>query len=641
MLPLIEPPPSVEVVVVTASIKPTEKDKLNQSIQLLDREEALIKSLSGGIGEALSGEEGVRSTFYGPSASRPIIRGLGEDRIRLLTNFIQGVDASNISPDHAVAMDGMEAQSIEILKGASALRFGTNAVGGIVNVTDGRLISKLPKNGLSGDFFIGGSGVNNGHAFSAKLKYRIGDFQLGIDTISKKASDFRIAGYAQTEALRSETLDDTFGKVPNSYGNVKINGASINYVKPEYYFGIAKRKENTEYGIPGESAHIELSQSRNDFAGGIKTSGIFEKITFNGSIGDYSHGEIEDTGDVGTLFNSDGYEFRIEARHKSFKGLDGIIGIQTGSRDFEAIGDEAFLLPVTIQNRGIFFSESFERDYWGIEFGARNEKTEYNGLAGNKDFSSTSASFGGFFAPIKGMRIGLILSRTERIPTEVELFANGPHAATQSFEKGNENLKTEIADAMEFSLKAKQTNWNFEFNLWSAKFDNFIIFENTGEFTDNPSDALPIYQAIQANAKMDGFEGNLRKSIGTIADLAANLEFGFDYVRGKFENGSNIPRIPPHAVHLGLNLQGSQTEMGLEYVLYGKQDKLGAFETITEGKGIINANFEYNLPEVPGATLSLSIDNLTNEEVREHTSVLKDSLPRPGRNIKLGIFYKF
>lgn len=652
MLQYIEPPPDLEVIVVTASVKPSSKDKLNQGVELLNRNQALVNSIYGGIGEALDSKPGIRSTYYGPNASRPIIRGLGEDRIRMLTNFVQGVDASTISPDHAVAIDGMEAQSIEVLKGASALRYGANAVGGIVNIIDGRLIDVLPKKSITGDLFLGASGVNKGNSFSGKIKFTMGDFVIGLDAVSKNSKDVRIPGFAQTAELRDETNDETFGTIANSYGETKVYGASLNYIRPDFHFGISARDESTEYGIPGEEAHIELEQNRYDFAGGVKTPYFINKITINGSYGDYSHGEIEPDGAIGTLFNSDGYEARIEARHKPILGIEGIFGIQTTNRDFEAIGEEAFILPVKTKNTGFFFSEIYESEKWGVEFGARSEKTEYSGIAGNRDIDSISGSLGGFVKPMDGMRFGLNYSSTERIPTETELFANGPHAATQSFEIGNPNLTTEIAKSLEFSTRMQKSGWEFEFNLWKADFDNFIAFENTGEMTGDHStealsiqaeeeESLPIYQAVQKNAKLKGFEAHVSKALGRYFEIDANIDFGVDYVRGKFTDGSNISRMPPMAYHLGLDLAGDRSEFRLEYLHFNKQNKLGAFETFTKAADVINLSFGYKLPEIDGALLTIAVENIGDEEIREHTSVLKDKLPKPGRNIIVGLGWKF
>lgn len=651
MLQIAEPPPNLEVVVITASIKPSSKDKLNQGVELLDRNQALIGSVTGGIGEALDSKPGVRSSYYGPNASRPIIRGLGEDRIRLLTNFVQGVDASTISPDHAVAIDGLEAQSIEVLKGAAALRYGANAVGGLVNIIDGRLLDALPTKAISGDLFLGGSGAGNGRATSGKIKFKAGNFVIGFDGISKKSKDFRIPGFAQTNELREQTNDETFGKIPNSYGQNEIFGASLNYVLPNVHFGISARDENSEYGIPGEEAHIELSQKRYDFAGGVKTPFLINKVNLNGSFGKYSHGEYEATGEVGTLFKADGYEIRIEARHKPFMGFEGVFGVQNTDRDFEAIGEEAFILPVTTKNTGLFFSEIYEGANWGLEFGARSEKTEYSGIAGFRNINSTSGAFGGYFKPIKGLRFGLNYSSTERIPTETELFANGPHAATQSFEIGNPNLKTEIAKSLELSSRIQNQGWDIELNIWKAKFDNFIAFENTGETTgstilgsagiESDGEGLPIYQAVQKDAELKGFESHISKSLGTLFNLDAKIDFGLDLVRGEFFDGSNISRMPPMAYHLGFDLSDERNELRFELVHFDKQDRLGAFETITKAANVLNFSYGYKLPEIEGALLTFAVENIANAEVREHTSVLKDRLPKPDRNIVFGIAWKF
>ncbi len=638
MFQIIEPPPTLETIVVTASIKPSKKDNLNQKIELLDRQEALSSSISGGIGEALDNNLGVRSSFFGPNASRPIIRGLGEDRIRVLTNSVQGADASTISPDHAVAIDGLEAQSIEVLKGAAALRFGANALGGVINIIDGRLLETLPNEKVTGDMFIGGTGVNKGRANSGKIKFKIDNFVFGLDAFSKKSGDYRIPGYAQTDEMRAITGDETFGKVHNSGGYNKVIGLSVNYIRPDFHFGISHRDENSNYGIVGEDAYIELEQSRYDYVLGVKLPWVFDDLSLHGSNGDYSHGEFEDTGAIGTLFNVNGYEMRLEARHKPTNGFEGVFGIQNSSRDFEAIGDEAFILPVKAKNTGYFFSEYFEKDNWGLEFGARNEKTDYSGQAGNREIDSLSYSLGGFLKPIKGLKIGATYGATERIPTETELFANGPHAATQSFEIGNPNLKTEIAKSFEVSTKFRDSAWDLELNIWNANIENFISFENSGEIDD---EGLPIYQAAQKDASLKGFEAQVSKIIANFEDFDVKADFGIDYVRGKFKSGANISRMPPMGVKLGLDFKGNQSDLRIEYQYFNRQDKIGAFETKTKAANVLNLSLNYNLPQIEGAFINLAVENATNAEIREHTSVLKDFLPKPGRNIVIGLGWKF
>lgn len=634
----LEPiPPASEIVIITAVAHNKRKDAPTQGVEVIDRDHALIHSLGGGIGETISGHAGVRSTFYGPSASRPIIRGLGEDRIRLLTNAIQGVDTSSISPDHAVAIDGLEAQSIEIIKGPAALRFGANAIGGIVNVVDGRLPNEMPKREISGDFFAGAGTNDKSSALSGRIAIKKGDFLWQIDGLNRVSSDYKIPGFVQSQIMRDLSGDDAKYNVFNSRGKTNAFSGGVSLIKENYNLGIALRKQDSQYGIPNEEAFIKLEQSRADFAGALKNDGFINEFSFAASIGDYSHSEIEFGGEIGTIFNVDGYEARLEARHKKTYGFEGLMGMQFAKKDFEAIGDEAFILPVSNDNKGIFIVENFEAEKWGAEFGGRIENTEYSGIAGNRDFSSQSGSLNLYYRPFLGLKLGFIFGVTERTPTETELFANGPHAATKSFEIGDTNLVTEIAKSLEFAIRYKGQVSEIEFNIWRADFDNFIAFTNTGEVEDD----LPIYKAIQKDAEITGFEFQASNEFGTIGNAKIKGDFAIDYVKGEYVSGGNIARMPPLSYIIGIEAALNELKTRAELQYLADQNELAEFETKTDTATIINLSMNYSPKSLSHLDIRLMVNNLTNQEIREHSSVLKDLLPKPGRSIRFGIHYKF
>ncbi|MBN8648580.1 MAG: TonB-dependent receptor, partial [Caulobacterales bacterium] len=568
--------------------------------------------------------------------SRPIIRGLGEDRIRMLVNGVQGVDASTISPDHAVAIDGLEAQSIEVLKGASALRYGGNAIGGIVNINDGQFQSVLPKEKLTGDVFLGFGSVDDSNAQALKLKAVSGNLLFQINGSRRESNDYRIPGYVQSGALRAITGDETKGRVPSTYGDIKNYGASVNYIARDWHVGIGAHKEDNLYGIPNEEAHIELDQKRWDFNGAHNLGGFFKEITFNGTSGKYSHAEVENTGEIGTVFNVKGHEARIEIRQAKTGNFDGMAGFQFAKRDFEAIGDEAFILPVTNKNHGVFFVELYENAKWGAEFGARIDNVEYSGLAGARKFDAQNYSATGFIKPFDGFKIALIASSSERIPTETELFANGPHAATQSVEIGDPNLKIEGAKSIELGLKYKKSKFDIDANIWQISFDNFISFANTGDLDGD----LPIYQAIQKDATLKGYEARIAYHIGEFKNHDFDLDLGLDKVEGKFKDDTYIPRIPPMAARLGFDIQGENHKLRLELEHIGAQKKLAEFETASKSANVVNLEMTFRPQSVKNLEIIFAAQNITDQEVREHTSVLQDYLPRPGRNFKLALHYK-
>jgi iron complex outermembrane receptor protein len=631
------PPAENHVVVVTASALSSNKDAINQGVIVLNRESALVNSTGGGIGETLAGQPGVRATFFGPNSSRPIIRGLGEDRIRLLSNGLQGVDASTISPDHAPAVDGLEAQSIEVLKGATALRFGSNAVGGVVNIVDGRLPTAIQNQGISGDLFAGLNPRDKASSVAGSVSYATDNFVIRLDGLRRQADDYSIPGFAQTAAVRAGTGDDTFGHVFNSGADIWVRGASVGYVGANARLAISGRETSSSYGIPGEEADIHLDQTRIDIAGAVNFDSVIKEVSFAISNGDYFHAEVEHSGDLGTVFSSDGYEGRVEARSSKIGNFEGIFGYQFGNRDFAAVGEEAFILPVNIKNNGAFVIGHFETDFWGSEFGIRSDGAKYSGLAGNRDFNSGSASLSGFIKPAAGFRLAITLAQTTRNPTETELFADGPHAATQSFEIGDPNLRSETAHSIELAASYRTRSTNLELNFWRAKFDDFVSFNPTGDIEDE----LPVYQATQRDAELSGYEFVAHQHLGVISGADIRGDIAVDFVRGKYSSGGNIPRIPPASVTLGLEAIYPSFSAKAEVQFLDNQNKIAQFETATDGAEIYNLEFNFTPPALGKWSLSAQLRNITNQEVREHISVLKDYLPRPGRTVNLTAHYRF
>jgi iron complex outermembrane receptor protein len=628
-----------EVVVVTASSVSRNKDAINQGVVIITREHALLHSMGGGIGETLQGHAGIRSSFFGPNASRPIIRGLGEDRIRLLSNSLVGIDASTVSPDHSPAVDGLSAQQIEVLKGAAALRYGSNAVGGVVNVIDGRLPTTLPSKPLNAEIFAGLSSVNDGKVASGNVSYNVGNFVFRLDALTRQTEAYKIPGYTDTERERAISGNETRGKVPNSYGDLNEYGAGVGYIGDKAHIAIAYKTTDSNYGVPNEGAHIELEQSRYDLQGGFKFDGFISELNYAASYGDYEHSEIED-GVIATTFKSKGYDSRIEARHKKIADWEGVWGVEYADKDFSAvspIGEAAYILPVTIKNSGVFGIERYENDVWGTEFGARFENHKYSGEAGNRDFDGTSYSASAFVKPLKGLRFALTYAKTDRIPTEVELFANGGHDATQTYDEGDPNLKKETAKSFELAMNYRHENGNLEINFWNAHFDDFINFVPT----DRVEDDLPVYVITQKDADLRGFEIQLSQNLGELGGHFFKGDIGIDYVRGRYEDG-NVAKIPPMSAIIGLEMSKSYLSTRLEFEHIAKQDKLAEFETPTNGANVVNLSATISPPQFDDKLqITLKGDNLTDEDVREHTSSLKEFLPRPGRNISLSLHYRY
>ncbi len=632
-IPAAQPRP-VETIVVTASSLGDPSDAISQGVAVINRGEALQASISGGIGETLAGIPGVRSTFYGVNASRPIVRGLGEDRIRLVLNGLQGIDASTISPDHAPAIDGLDAEGIEVLKGPAALRYGGNAVGGVVNVVDGRLPTKLPEKPFAGEIFLAGSTAEDAGTAAFKLVGTRGNGVLRVDGFRRESQDYKVPGFSQTAALRAVTGDDTEGTAFNTRGEIWALGGSVARITDRTSLALATRQTKSNYGIPGEEAFIKLSQTRYDFQASIKDLGFLDTLTFSITTGDYSHSEIEFDGAIGTVFTNKGYEGRLEARHRSIGDLDGVFGLQFAANDFAAEGDEAFILPVTIETVGAFWVERFNQENWGAEVGARYEQRDYSGLAGARTFDLGSFSASAFLKPVDGLRLSLNAGYTERAPTEVELFADGPHAATQAFEIGDADLKTETAISLEGVARWQIGGATVDLNVWRSSFDGFIAFNPTNQIEDD----LPVFLVSQKDATLGGAELHVTWPLGQVAGWSVVGDGGMDTVRGSYDGGGAIARMPPAMVTLGLEAKSPQMRVRAEVQSIAEQTRSAAFETKTAGSTALNALWSWR-PVQSNDRIELTFEgrNLTNEDIREHTSFLKDYLPKPGRSIRVSL----
>ncbi|MFM1977017.1 MAG: hypothetical protein RL145_1863, partial [Pseudomonadota bacterium] len=629
----VEPSPA-ETIVVTASSLGDPSDAISQGVAVINRGEALQASISGGIGETLAGIPGVRSTFYGVNASRPIVRGLGEDRIRLVLNGLQGIDASTISPDHAPAIDGLDAEGIEVLKGPAALRYGGNAVGGVVNIVDGRLPTKLPQKPFAGEIFLAGSTAEDAGTAAFKLVGTNGSGVFRVDGFRREGQDYKIPGFSQTAALRAITGDDTTDTAFNTRGEIWALGGSVAHVTDRTSLALATRRTKSNYGIPGEEAFIELSQTRYDFQASIKDLGFLDTLTFSITSGDYTHSEIEFDGAIGTVFTNEGYEGRLEARHRSIGALDGVFGLQFAANDFAAKGDEAFILPVTIETVGAFWVERYNQDNWGAEVGARYEQRDYSGLAGSRNFDLGSFSASAFLKPTDGLRLSLNAGYTERAPTEVELFADGPHAATQAYEIGDADLKTETATSLEGVARWQVGGATVDLNVWRTNFDGFIAFNPTNQIEDG----LPVFLVSQKDATLTGAELHVTWALGEFGGWSVVGDGGVDTVRGTYDGGGAIARMPPAMVTLGLEAKSQQMRLRAEVQSIAEQSRTAAFETKTEGSTALNALWSWR-PVESKDQIELTFEgrNLTNEDIREHTSFLKDYLPKPGRSIRVSL----
>lgn len=641
-----------EIIVTGSLLSATTSENLI-GVSVLTNEE-LKRRMSGSLGETLKFEPGISSSFFGAGASRPIIRGQGGSRVLLLDNGIGSIDASSASPDHAAAVEPAMASRIEVIRGSGLLRYGSSASGGVVNVIDGRIPEHVPTNLISGSARIGLTSVDNGYETALGSHISLGqlgdaDIVAHVGVSHRMTEDYDIPDFARSSRLRrAEPLpiaDEVRGNLPNSATEATSLAAGISYIGEGAFIGVAIKDLNSEYGVPGgEGAHIRLDQTRYDMSSKFDfTEGVFDSLNISGGTADYQHVEIEPSGEVGTIFSNSGFEGRAEILQNPQGIWQAAHGIQYKTRDFSAIGEEAFVPPTTTNLYGIFSFHEWDFDTFHIEAAARYEYVKHEndtGIAINYD--GISGSLGLDTHLTETTKLGGTLYRTERAPTSEELFSNGPHLATNQFEIGRPDLDKEIATGAEMSLRYKKGKDHLTINAFYTEYANYIYEVVTGDvvITDE-GDALTVSRFTPSDAVFKGFEIDMAKDLGAWQGFEIEMDASLEYVRASLSSVGHeaLPRIPPLGATLGVNADverwGVRAE--LEYTAAQNRRALGEFSS--ETYLLLNLFGTYELSD--DITVRLSAHNLGDQDARQHTSFLKENVPLPGRNFRLSLAWEF
>ena len=648
-------------IVVTAAPYGISADATTIAVDVLD-EEALLSAPSATLGDILTGLPGVRSTSFSAGASRPVIRGLSGPRVQVLTNGLGLIDASSLSPDHQVAADPGEAVRIEVLRGPQTLAFGGSAIGGVVNVIDNRIPEEVPVNGLAGRVSAQGSSVDDGYSIGGNVAFQAGPLVFTLDGLHREAEDYDIPVPAESRLQvlsEGETYEDTGSStVENSFVELDAYGAGISLIGDRGFIGASVKRTESTYGVPGhaheheehggdeehaEEEHgeeeivtIGLEQTRYDVRGEWRFDGTpFAKVRGSAGYADYTHTEFE-SGEVGTVFLSEGYEGRVELIQRRMNGLDGAIGVQFLDREFDAIGAEAYVPKTDIREFAAYTLQRLDLGNWGLEGGLRVDNRELDSVVGRRDFSNVSGSIGTFWKPSEPLFLGLSVSRNSRAPTEAELFAQGPHIATRAFEVGNRDLRSEEVISIEATAHLEAGRWDADLHLFNAEYDGFIDLRPTGE----EEDGLDVFNYVQTDASFHGLEAELGYQAWERGSDSLRFEAGYDTVRGDTDLGAPA-RIPPWAVTGRAIAELGPWTLKLQARHVGEQDRVADFELPTDSYTTADAYVGWSPSDEGGLLLYAEARNLTDEEVREHTSFLKDLTPLPGRNFRVGVAYRF
>lgn len=659
-------PKEVSEVVVTAAPYVVSMDSVTTSVEVMKRED-LEAAPPAGLGDMLSGLPGVRSTFFGPGASRPVIRGLAGPRVLVLSNGVGMIDASALSPDHQVATDPQEAERIEVLRGPSALAYGGSAIGGIVNIIDDR-ISSSRVDGVHGRAMASGTTVDDGTSISGALKAGVGNWVFSLDGVRRESQDYDVPVPPESRRAMAAEGEEFLGPedstVPNTAVDLKAYGGGVSYVGDNGFLGMAVKRTESQYGVPGHShgaeeedhdhdhdhdhehaeeeegdgVLIDLKQTRYDLRGGLNFDlGIFNQLKVSAGYADYEHAEIEN-GEVGTRFLSEGWEARAELVQKERNGWQGAFGLQALSRNLDAQGDEAYVPSTDTHELGVFTLQRLDRDTWGVEGGLRLDRREIETDTMSRDLTNVSASIGAFLRPAEGWFLGLSGSRAARAPTEAELFADGAHAATRGYEVGNPDLDSEISYSLDATVHYGSGRWESDLHAFVVRYDGFIDLRPTGQIDE--ATGFAIFDYLQTDATFYGGEAEVSYRLWEEGDRSFSLEGAADYVRGDTDLGPPA-RIPPWSVTGRAVFDGGWWSGKLELRQVGKQDRVADFELPTDAYRLLNASITAAPFKDKNLKIYLEGRNLTDAEAREHASFLKDLAPLPGRNFRVGVGYKF
>ena len=636
------------------------------------------------IGDALADELGVYSNQYGSGSSRPVIRGQDGPRVKVLQHASETADVSTLSPDHAVTVDPILAKQVEVIRGPSTLLYGAGTVGGLVNVTDQKIPTQMPEDGLEGTVGLRYNSGSDEKLASAGVTAGIGqNFALRVEGSKRKANDYIAPNYFHEH-------DDELEK-ERRVGNTFAEGQTVNiggsWIHDRGFIGLSYSNRQDQYGLPGHSheyhgcvlhgdhfhgcptpddsdapAHeehggpwVDLKSERYEvrteleqpFAG-------FEKLRAHASFTDYEHDELEEN-EVISNFKSKGYDGRLELVHVPVAGWEGVIGTQISQQkinlaasdhDHHEDGDEddeehhvhgsSVVMPDTKTDKfSLFALEHKQLGDVHVELGARVDHQKVKVDSDQKDYSGTgvsaSAAANWEFAP--DYKLSVVGSHQQRLPLAQELYADGLHFATNTYELGNPDLDKEISNNLELGLHYEGDKLDYHVHVYHNWFDDYIYGETVAQKGN-----LRGVQYTQDKARFYGTEAQAGYQINDMYKVSV---FG-DYVRGKIE-AENAPRVP--AGRLGTKVEADFADgwSGLaEYYHVFNQDKIASYEDETQGYNMVNVGLSYanSIADNNAYRVYFKANNLLDDQVYSHTSFLSN-IPQVGRNFTVGVQYDF
>lgn len=631
----------------------------------LNRDE-IVKIAAPQIGDMLAKLPGVSATSFAPGASRPILRGLGGDRVKVLIDGLGSIDVSSVSADHGVALDTLAIDHIDVLHGPALLAYGGQAIGGAVNAIDKRIPLHIPKEPFELEAITGFESASDGKSAGGSVDLPIGQrFAVHLDASWHDSNDLRVGGDVVSPPLKAEALGlaaqlrsdgdaaeadeveaaaNARGRVPNSFAHGTDFGAGVAFIDDGGSLGLSVQRMDSRYGVPGrpgtgeQGVSIDLGQTRVDLRGHVKLGGAFDRLQIRGAYGDYVHDELEADGSVGTRFARKGIETRLELIQAdnggSWGGWTGRTGLQYSWGTLKVTGEEA-ILPDNSDNRlGVFTLQSVKLGQIDIDAAGRIEHVSIDARQAGFDrgFTLYSAAAGLGWRPTEGMKLGVNWSHGERAPSPEELLTDGLHIATQSYEIGNAGFGKERSNGVEAYVRYDSPNTRLSLTGYLTRFKGFVTPVPTGDYEEG----FPIYLYRQLPARFRGLEAQASQKLAAWGESSLTADASADYVHADLEDNGPVPHIPPLRVQGGLEYAVPGLSLRGEVEWNDAQKRVGPNEYPTSAFTLVNASATWQPMGREGPlTLILAANNIFDVLGRSAASFTRDFVPIAGRDIRM------
>lgn len=681
-----EAPVELDPISITADPFDKTYEQIAQSWYALSGEQ-LDQILQSTLGETIGWQPGVASTSFTAGVSRPIIRGHGGPRVSILANGIGTQDISGTAPDHAITIDPLQIEQVEILRGPATLLYGGSANGGAVNVVDGRM-SRDALTQAEGTFSTGYIGGADGKYVNLKFDVPLGKFVFHLDGSFRESNDYETPSFHHEEEHEDGDGDDHEEEGPvdfvdNSFvdnqdfaiGTYYLNGSTwlgflFNRVDSKYGVGTEEHHHHEEDGDDGDDHEeeevgrpfIDLTQDRYLFDANFTIdSNFIDEISASYVFSDYYHGEYEAADELGTAFDLESHETRWELKHKEMAGFRGVVGVQANLADLSLPSVESSFANNNITNvdterKALFIVEDKPlNDTLTWEIGGRVEDTSHE-VSGNghtvsdRDFDAVSGSTSIVYDYSEDYKVAAIVNYSERAPTAEELYENGLHHGTGSYIIGSDSLDLEKSTGLDLAFKKVSGSVTGELVFFTTDYDGYIFQQATGREVEEDGspvgageEGAPERRYTGVDAKFQGVEANLAFPVFEDGDRSVVLRGMFDFVKAENDtDNEDLPRIPP--MRLGATVEYSHgTFLGALEVRHAfKQDDFAQHETVTPSYTMLNARADYRfLREDNSVSVFAEVRNLTDELAYNSSSFRKAQTPLPGRSFNVGLNYKF